>query len=96
MVRLVAGGLLFYALQRHRYSYYTILRWVTCFASLYPAYIAFKTKKTSWIWLLSAIGLLFNPLIPIALDRGAWAVIDIGTGILLLASIFFVQEADGK
>jgi len=92
--RIAAAVLLFYALQRHAYSYYTILRWVTCGAAAYTAYIAFQRQSMGWGWLLGIMAVFFNPLIPVTLDRKAWAKVDIATGVLLLISIVFVQESN--
>lgn len=94
LARLVAAGLLFYALARHRYSYYTILRWITCSVALYSAVIAYKAKQTGWTWVLGVIAVFFNPFFLVTLDRTTWAPIDVITGVLLLLSILFVQESN--
>jgi hypothetical protein len=91
LARIIAAGLLFYALKRHAYDYYTLLRWVTFGVGLYSAIIAFKDEKTGWAAILGMLALLFNPLIPVHLKRETWAIIDVAAGVLLLASIPFVQ-----
>jgi hypothetical protein len=91
--RIAAAVLLFYALQRHPYSYYTILRWVTCGTAAYTAYLAFQRQSVGWCWLLGIVAVFFNPFVPVALDRKTWATIDVATGVLLLISIAFVQES---
>ena len=93
LARIVAAGMLFFALKRHAYDYYTLLRWITFGAGLYTAFIAFKNEQQGWAILLGILALLFNPLVPVHLQRQTWAFIDIGAGILLLASIPFVQES---
>lgn len=93
LVRIVAAGLLFYALKRHPYDYYTLLRWITFGAGLYTAIIAFKNEKIGWTVILGILMLLFNPFTPVHLQRQTWAFIDVAAGILLLVSIPFVQES---
>lgn len=90
--RLAAVGLLFWALARHRYDYFTILRWVTCAAALYTVYVAYMQKNTGWAWVMGVIAVLFNPFIIVRLKRETWTPIDVVTGIILLVSIWFVQE----
>ena len=84
--------MLFYALERQPYDYYTLLRWVTFGASSYSALIAYKAEKTEWAVILGITALLFNPLIPVNLRRETWVFIDLAAGILLLVSLLFVQR----
>src|SRR5688500_6001746 len=93
LLRLIAAGMLFYALKKLPYSYFTILRFVVCGASAYTAFVAYNSKSTAWAFLFGATAVLFNPLIIIALDRKAWTYVDVGVGVLMLLSIFYVQEA---
>jgi len=60
------------------YGYYTLLRLVVCGVSIYVVLEAKKSKLNSWMWGMGFIALLFNPLIPIHLNKGLWAVIDLG------------------
>lgn len=92
ILRILVAFLLFWALDRHQYSYYTLLRWITCGVGLYCTYIAVETGKRLWAWIFGIAAIIFNPIFPIHLDRNVWAVIDIVLGILLLISIFFVRE----
>ena len=92
LARLITAFLLFYSLKRHPYSYYTVLRWVTFGVGSYSAFIAWKTNKQGWAWILGVIALMFNPLIPVNLKREIWAWIDVASGIVFLLSIYFVQD----
>ncbi len=96
VVRLVAIALLLFALDRHSYGYYQILRWVVCGVTAYTAFVATELKKIYWAWALGISAVLFNPIIPIHLDRETWAVIDIAVSILIAASIFLVHKQGGK
>lgn len=83
-VRWVIAGLLAIALFDLPYGYYTFLRLIVCLSAAYFSYIGFANEQgfTKYIWL--GVAILFNPLIPIYLDRSMWAVLDIVTAVLYL------------
>lgn len=87
LVKLVAVGLLVAALARHQYGYYTLLRWVVCAVCVFAAYQAAESEKTGWPWALAVVAIVFNPLIPVRLDRETWAFVDLAVAALLLVSI---------
>lgn len=95
VARLVAIALLVWALDRHTYGYYQILRWVVCGSAAYTAFVATELKKVFWTWSLGITAVLFNPIVPINLDRETWAVIDIAVSVLFGTSIFLVREQRG-
>jgi hypothetical protein len=92
LMRLVAAGLLFYALKRHPYGYYSILRWVTCGTALYCCHLSIKSDKGGWLLLFAVTALLFNPIAPIGLDKKTWAIIDVVTAVYFVLSVPFVQS----
>ena len=93
IARVVASALLFWALSRHPYGYYTLLRWVVCAVAAYSAYLSTTVNRIPWAWVFGLVALLFNPLVPARIDRATWAYIDVAVGILFLASVFFVRES---
>ncbi|MBT4732725.1 hypothetical protein HOB87_12280 [Candidatus Woesearchaeota archaeon] len=68
------------------YGYYTLLRLVACGAFGYSAYIAHTRKSKNIPWIYGILAVLFNPIIKIYLPKECWIVVDIGAGILLLAT----------
>jgi hypothetical protein len=64
------------------YSYYQLLRFVTCGAAVYVAFMAYNWQKMWAVWLFGFIAVLFNPLIPIHLSREIWQPIDVVCGVL--------------
>jgi len=92
IVRIFASGLLIWALGKHAYEYYTLLRFVVCVATAYGIFLAVRFKKISWVWVFGIIAVLFNPLFPISLERNTWSVIDVTTAILLVVSIFLFRD----
>lgn len=92
IARIGAAILLFWALDRHPYSYYTLLRFIVCGVTAYGAYFASELGKKGWAWTFGIIAILFNPIIPIHLNRSTWAIIDLGVAVLLLVSLFLLRQ----
>lgn len=69
------------------YGYFQILRWVVCGVCSYRAYFAYAQEKNIWMWVLGCSAVLFNPLIPIHLDREVWVIIDVLMAACLIASL---------
>ena len=44
-----------------------------------------------WIWIFGFLAVLFNPFFPIYLNRDLWSVIDLATGLFLVASVFVLK-----
>ena len=66
-------------------GYYTLLRLVVTAAATYIAYNTFqKDKQSGWIWVFGFVAILFNPLIPIYLDKELWMIIDFVVAILFI------------
>jgi len=93
IARIITVILLFWALDRHPYGYYKLLRFVVCSVTVYGTYFSAKLEKIGWVWTFGIIAILFNPLIPIYLGKGTWQIIDLAVGILLLISIFVLRKS---
>ena len=74
------------------YGYYTLLRFAVCGTSIYMALFALEHQKKFWLWSCGFIALLFNPLIPIHLDKETWVVIDPSVALFMLVAIFILKE----
>lgn len=82
----VAAVLLVVALAELPYGYYTLLRIVVCGVSAYGAFIAYGVQTEGWTLVLGMTALVFNPLIPIHLEREVWSIVDLVTAGVLFAS----------
>ena len=78
------------------YGYYQLLRFIVCGVGIYAAYTAHSLKRTSWVWLMGIIALIFNPIISFHLDRDLWQVLDVLAAIIFIVSIFMIKPAKGK
>ena len=94
--RLVAAGMLFYALADHPYAYFTLLRFIVCTVASYCAVQANSQKNEQWTWVYGVIAVLFNPIIPIHLSRGLWIIIDLAAAIVILVSLFIGPKWKGS
>jgi hypothetical protein len=85
-VAVVAAGFLMLGLASLPYGYYTLLRLVVSAAALYGVTIAVRRRAEGWAITLAVVFLLFNPIIPVHLAGGEWALLDVVTaGIFVLA-----------
>jgi hypothetical protein len=91
---LIPTGMLLLALFPLPYGYYTLLRIVIFGVAVWTALIAYDIKKMWAVWLFGFVAVLFNPFIPIRLDRNIWAVIDVATALLFLCTVFYKPRAN--
>ena len=87
IAKLIAAVMLFAALGRHAYDYYTLLRWVASGVCAYTAFQAMQTKRIGWLWTFVIVALVLNPIAPLHLKRETWAFVDAAAAVLLLLSI---------
>ena len=59
------------------YGYYVLLRLVVCAVSIYAIYVR-RDSEPKYIVALVSTTLLFNPVIPVYLNKLLWVPIDLG------------------
>lgn len=93
---IIAALVLLGALGQWPYGYYQLLRWVTCAASVWVAFLAYAWQK-KWVTVLfGIIAVLFNPLIPIHLTRELWQPIDVICALLFVVVVIVLQKLAEK
>ena len=96
--RVVAAGLLLAAAAPWPYDYFTLMRFVVCLVTARGAYlsyerartastVAWRTKQQRWMWAFGVTAVLFNPFLPVHLDRATWMFIDIGVALVLILDV---------
>lgn len=55
--------------------------------SAYGALLAHREKVDGWLWSFGIVALLFNPIAPVHLTKGAWALVDVLAGVIMLVSL---------
>ena len=84
-----AGGatLLVLGTGTYAYGYYQLLRCVVCGISIYSVLEALELKARGWVATFATLALLFNPLVPVRLDRATWMQADLLAALALLVSL---------
>jgi hypothetical protein len=88
---LVAAVMLVLAVTgRHPYSFYTLLRWISCAVFAFSAFTASQENRVPWAWIFGVLAVLFNPIVPVHLQRDTWQMIDwAAIGVIVVAGIVF-------
>ena len=73
------------------YNLYILLRWAICISASVVAYGFYKSSLQGWALVFVAIGLLFNPLIPVYLAKSSWVLIDFISAIVFFLSAYSVK-----
>lgn len=100
LTRLACAGMLlwavapqYFALPRHAYSFFELLRVAVCAVCGLGIYCALQWKRQGWAWAFGVLILLFNPFVKVALGRQTWNIVDVVVAAFLLASIFLLKPA---
>ena len=88
----LTASLLFLGALPLPYGYYTFLRIVVTITLVWAAYVSDLRNEKSLLWIFGVLAILFNPVIKIILPKELWIIIDIGVGVLLLATKDKIKE----
>ena len=81
----IAASLLLLGASPLPYGYYMLLRFVACGVFVWAAFITYEKNEEVLPWVFGVLAVLFNPIFKIHLPKELWAVVDVCSGILLLA-----------
>lgn len=91
-----SGILLFLAIPEGLpYYYYILLRLLILISASLVAYTTYRFKKLQWAIIFGAIAILFNPILPIYLDKQIWIPIDFAVGTLFFLTPRYVFNEKG-
>lgn len=76
------------------YNYYVLLRFTIFLSSIIFAYGFYKSKLTGWALVFGVIAFLFNPIIPIYLNKSHWILIDLTSAILFFLAAYSSKKKD--
>ena len=89
---IVAAVVLLGALGGWPYGYYQLLRWITCGAAVWVAFLAYGWEKKWATVIFAIVAVLFNPLLPIHLSKEIWQPIDLVCSLLFGVVAFVLKE----
>lgn len=78
------------------YGYYVFLRLVVLVSAGISGIGALGAKKYIWAVLFWLVTILFNPFIPIHLDKETWVVLDLLCAALMLLGSFAVKRPPSR
>lgn len=81
----IAATLLFLGALPLPYGYYMLLRFVACGAFAWAAFITYENNEEVLPWVFGILAVLFNPIFKTHLPKELWAVVDVCSGVFLLA-----------
>lgn len=76
-VRIIAGLMLLLAVSDLSYSYYQVLRVVICGSAIFLIWYFNSIKQGAIGWSFIVPALLFNPFLPVYLDKQIWQALDV-------------------
>lgn len=86
-------ALLFALLGSFPSSYYVLLRFMVCVVCAYLAVTAYQRSRINWAWIFGAVAVLYNPVLPVRLQRDAWFAVYVTTITLMVLAIWsFMQQ----
>ncbi|MDU2243571.1 MAG: DUF6804 family protein [Paenibacillus sp.] len=93
-LRIITATLLLIGVGSLPYSYYEFLRIIVFACGIISAVIEFKKKKPIkyLFWGYVSMSVLFNPLIPIYMNKINWIIFDVVVGIFLIFSVVLNVE----
>lgn len=83
-LKIISAVLLFTAIFELPYGYYEFLRIAIFIGMAFLLFAERESKPELQLILYAGIGILFNPFIPIHLERNIWFYLDISISVLLM------------
>jgi hypothetical protein len=95
-VWIAPGTLLVLALMDLPYGYYQFLRIATCAAAVFICWRLFEAARSVGAWVMVAIALLYNPIVPVHLEHSTWAIINMATAAAFVAIGLLMRQSPKK
>ena len=96
LIKIILAILLFLCLADMPYGYYQFVRFSSCIAFVYIAYISNEEKLTNQAIIYVVLALLFQPFIKISLGRDLWNIVDVIVSVGLILSTIIESKKSKK
>ena len=88
IITVILSLLFFVCLLNMPYGYFQLVRFVALVGFAILAYKANEQGRKTEAIIYVCLGILFQPLVKIALGRQIWNIVDVVVGVALLVSLF--------
>ena len=88
VIKVILSLLFFVCLLNMPYGYFQLVRFVALVGFAILAYKANEQGRKTEAIIYVCLGILFQPLVKIALGRQIWNIVDVVVGVALLVSLF--------
>ena len=88
IIKVILSLLFFVCLLNMPYGYFQLVRFVALVGFAILAYTANEQGRKTEAIMYVCLGILFQPLVKIALGRQIWIIVDVLVGVALLVSLF--------
>ena len=88
IIKVILSLLFFICLLNMPYGYFQLVRFVALVGFAILAYRANEQGRKTEAIIYVCLGILFQPLVKIALGRQIWNIVDVVVGVALLVSLF--------
>jgi len=88
IIKVILSLLFFVCLLNMPYGYFQLVRFVALVGFGILAYKANEQRRKTEAIIYVCLGILFQPLVKIALGRQIWNILDVVVGIALIVSLF--------
>jgi hypothetical protein len=95
-IKIVLAILFFLCLADMPYGYYQLVRFIALVGFAILAYKENEQGRKTGAIIYVCLGILFQPLVKIALGRQIWNIIDVVVGIGLIVSIFIRPNINNR
>lgn len=92
IIKVILSLLFFVCLLNMPYGYFQLVRFVALVGFAILAYKANEQGRKTEAIIYVCLGILFQPLVKIALGRQIWNIVDVVVGVALLVSLFMRQS----
>ena len=90
--KIISAILLLLGILSLPYGYYQLLRILITISAGLCTFESFNKNNQPMMYLFLLITILFNPLLPIHLDKSIWIIIDLITALFFLISIKILNK----
>jgi len=94
--RVASSALLAIAVASLPYGYFIFMRWFVCAACVFHIYLSYTMRKQLSVVVFAVLAILFNPLVPIHLNKESWMPIDLISAAVILSSFAWLRQKQGR